>query len=263
MDDDDDGQGGLLDDSLFLLESARFAQPVPRDRRELGLHTALAARYCQDGRYLEALPLFEDVATRSAQLLGPRDIDSLVAAGNEAVTRAELEQWDTALPQLASAAEIRDAALGPLHPLTLDALDALAAALRLSGRTAHAWSAHERAVAGRMRSLGRAHPATTAARLGLALTCVDDGDYAAGADLLTAAAQDAESAPGTPPLLLGALRGHLAMALGHVGHRDQAEQLLARAADELAATVGANHPDVIALRGYRQQLPEAGAARAR
>lgn len=258
MDDHDDEQVSLLEGSLFLLESAKLARPHPRDRHELGLHAALAARYYQEGRHLDALPLFEDVATRSAQLLGPRDVDTLIAAGNEAVTRAELEQWATALPQLESAAEIRDVDFGALHPLTLDALDALGAALRISGQTAPAWSAHERVVAGRMRSLGRTHPATLTARLGLALTRFDDGDYRAASDLLSTAAQDAETAPGTPPLLLAALRGHLAIALAYVGQRDQAERLLARAADDLAAVVGTNHPDAIALRSYRQQLPDAG-----
>ena len=238
-----------LSASLFMLESARFAQPAATSRDELAAQHALAVRYCGAGRYAEALPLFEEVGRRSRGVLGPTHIDTLTAEGNVAATCAALQQWSKAIPLLDAALRVRTDVLGATHTATDAARSALATALQLTGEIDRARALHEDVVDHRRRVLGPAHHDTLTARLGLALTHVDDGKVEIAVMQLAAAVEDAGSAPtAAPPLLLAMLRTHLGLCLADIGQRDRAVALVRQAIDELSVAVGPHDAEVIELR---------------
>ncbi len=244
-----DGSRGRLADSLFLLESARFSRPAPGDPAELTTQHALAVRYWGAGRRAEALSMFEDIVSRSRLILGPTHIDTLVAEGNLAATYASLERWDRAIPALEAAVGTRLEVLGPDHAVTHDAVNALAAALQLIGRTVQARALHEQVVQRRRGSLGSAHQDTLTARLGLALTFVDEGRVDIAVMQLAAAIEDADSVSSdVPPLLLAVLRTHLGLCFEDLGQQERARAIVHEAIEALSAATSPHDPEVIELR---------------
>lgn len=244
-----EGSSGRLADSLFMLESARFAQQAPADPADLVAQHALAVHYSAAGRYTDAVALFQDVARRSRLIMGPTHVDTLVAEGNLAVTYAALEQWDRAIPALEAAADTRSSVLGPEHPATAIAFGALATALQITGQTVRARTLHQYVIDHRRTSLGPAHRDTLTARLGLALTFADEGNTDTAVMQLAAAVADAEAASAElPPLLLALLRTHLGLCLADLGQRERAGTVVREAIEELSAATSPHDADVIELR---------------
>ncbi len=120
---------------------------------------ALGVLYRHQGRLDEAEPLLQRVLAARERMLGPGDPQTVYSMN--ALASIHYMRGDGAGAEALSRRALAAAApFGDDHPLTVDALDGLAAALGLQNKGSEAVPLAERALAGRERLFGPDHPAT-------------------------------------------------------------------------------------------------------
>jgi CHAT domain-containing protein/tetratricopeptide (TPR) repeat protein len=159
---------------VLRLEQGRHAEAEPLLQRTLAIAerlggaegedtlstlNALASLYRAEGKLEEAEPLLVRVLDVRERTLGEKDPQTIYSMN--ALGAVRFSRGDAAGAELlARRAVAAAAALGDDHPVTMDALDGLAAALVLQGKAKEAVPHAERAFAARERVQGRNHPAT-------------------------------------------------------------------------------------------------------
>lgn len=253
-----DDRPNRLAGSLFAAESAELAGRGEQTRRSLSSRNSLAVEYCARGRVDEAVPLLERAWDGCRTVLGPRDPDTLIVAGNLAAAQALLGRWDDALPMLQANLAERADVLGDTHPATLDARDALAVAQRLAGAVADALVTHRLVTAQRLRELGPAHPDTLTSRMGLAIAEADSGELDIAIEILDDALAVATAQAGDARLALE-LRLNLAVCLSAAGEPERARRLLTTVLTDCETRWGHNHPRTVSVRHELSDLRGSGA----
>ena len=167
--------------------------PVTQARiRESAMRNASAARMFEEGRYDEALPLFEQALASCRSTLGNDHPDTMTVAGNLAVAYLAAGQRRKGIKYIGNNVSARARVLGDEHPMTLTARNALAAAHRLAGDADDAVALAKRVVMQRTRTLGSAHADTLSSRMELSLSLAAAGDLSSAYRILASTMNDAE-----------------------------------------------------------------------
>jgi tetratricopeptide (TPR) repeat protein len=248
---------GLLAGSLFLLEVAVYqAERVGSVRAGLEARNAVGVAHWEAGRLDEALAVFQPVVAQCERNLGRLDVNTLVAAGNLAMTYVYLERWEQGLPLLEGNIADREQVLGEDHPLTLMARHAQAISYHRADLLAEALNTFTLVGARRALVCGPAHPETVASKVGLALTRVDIGDLGPAAIALTSALADVEQSEGRGSATSVTIRAHLADCHARLGQSELAAEELAAAAADSTDTLGPHHPLTVALLQEHAELAQ-------
>ncbi len=255
----------------------------------------LATLLQQQRRYEEAESLLREALAMNVERLGPQHRDTLMIQSNLASVLNRMGRSDEAERGMRETLAVRERLLGSDHPDTLVSLNNYAQLLRRAGRIDESEPLLRRAWAGFRRNLGDEHPFTLVTLynvigLSLELGRLDSLDsltpdlmdfcaavygewHAETADSLTLAGQclmelgeldrarDAlerawvgAATSGDAALLAGAeLR--LGACLLAQGEQSAARTRLESAYDELCASLGADHPDVLECERLIARLP--------
>ena len=252
------GQTKHLTGSLFLLEARLHEEGRGGPTRaSLQARNDVGVAHWEAGRYADAAAVLESVVDDCRQALGLLDVDTLVAAGNLAMTYVHLERWDQGLGLLAENVAAREQVFGDGDPVTMTARHAQATALHMAGRLPEALAAFTSVAMQRSRILGPAHPDSLASRVGLALARADSGDTAAAVPGLAAALEDAEQSVGPNTVSTVTIRIHLADCHTELGNLHDAVEGLNRAAADCETVLGTNAPLVVALQNEASALARA------
>jgi len=101
---------------------------------------------------------------------------ALVMAGVGKTGKKGRTQTAQGIRMIEAVIDLRSKVLGPDHPDTLTALQALAEANRMAGHADAAFEASKKAVTARVEALGPAHPDTLTSRMGLGVTLAGIGE---------------------------------------------------------------------------------------
>jgi non-specific serine/threonine protein kinase/serine/threonine-protein kinase len=143
------------------------------------------------------------------------------------------------------AVAIRNRVLGPEHPLTLEAMDALEWAISRQRKTEEAVKLERETLAIRRRVLGNDHPDTVTFMNDLAFTLRREGRYPEAERLLRDVLEIHRRVLGNDhPQTAYAING-LALALVHQGRDPEAERLFREAADINSRVLGNDHPQTV------------------
>jgi tetratricopeptide (TPR) repeat protein/transcriptional regulator with XRE-family HTH domain len=156
----------------------------------------------------------------------------------------ECARYTEAESLLLRALAMREALLGPEHPLTAATTAHLARVALDVGRYGHAAELYSRALSVRERVLGPAHADTADAMVGLANAYYQQGTYADAEALWLRALAVQEDTIGPDHAQTAYTLNTLAMLYRTLGRGDEAEPLLRRALAIREHTLGADHPRV-------------------
>jgi hypothetical protein len=181
----DEESGGV---ELSAIAQARIRESAQRN--------ASAADLFDEGRFDEAVLLFEQALTSCRSTLGGEHPDTLTVAGNLGVAYVAAGNRRKGLKLITSNLAARVRVLGDTHPATMTARNALAAAHRVTGDADTAVSLAKQVVLQRTRALGPTHIDTLSSRMGLALALAAAGDLTSAHRLLASTMSDAEETLG-------------------------------------------------------------------
>jgi tetratricopeptide (TPR) repeat protein len=148
---------------------------------------------------------------------------------------------------------VREAALGPDHPDTLESRNNLAEAYRLAGRAADAVPLFEGVIKAFEAKLGPDHPDTLTSRNNLAVAYLAAGRSAAAVRLAEAVLKARESKLGPDHPLTLSSRNNLATAYGEVGRMAEALRMKEGVIKAFEAKLGPDHPDTLTSRNNLAQ----------
>jgi CHAT domain-containing protein/tetratricopeptide (TPR) repeat protein len=160
----------LLKKSFLLLLICLLGVPVWADTKDQEIKHAFdlnsqAIALDQQGKYPEALPLYQRSLEIYEKEFGHDHVNTAIAYDNLAWLYSRLSQYDKALPLFQKALTIREKVLGGEHIDTASSLGNLAMANEMLGQYDKALPLYQRALAIRERVLGANH-ADTAVSLG-------------------------------------------------------------------------------------------------
>lgn len=199
---------------------------------ELRASNALASAHFSAGRDNEAEEILKQLLPECRRKLGESHVDTLVVAGNLAVCRVRLRGDTADLDTLEAHVRDRVRVLGPGHPMSLTATEALAVAMRAAGRLDAAEALGTEVVRIRVVTLGAEHPATLQSRLSLALVSVERADLYIAAGELEAIDDDAPTGWAQARAVAVVALGHLAQCYAELGYDAMARGVARRAAAE-------------------------------
>ncbi len=250
-----------LTGSLFLFEAGVLEQE--RDggsRASLQARNDLGVAHFHADRFDAATAVLEPVVEDCTTILGPGDIDTLVAAGNLGMTYMYLDRHEQGLAVLAENVALRERIFGEADPLTMAARHAQGVAHHMAGRLVDALVTLASVAAQRSRILGPAHTDTLTSRVALALARADTGDTLGAVPGLMAALEDVEHSVGPRSVPAVTIRVHLADCYAELGYTDDAVTALRRAAADCEEALGPTDPLVGRLKDEAFALQAAGAA---
>jgi hypothetical protein len=137
--------------------------PNPQET-ELERVSRLAARYCHEGRFADALPLADQAVRGRTQLLGVDHPDTLSSRQVLGSALYMLGRGPEAEPVVHAVAEARSRILGQEDPKTLRSWQLLAKVLYVNGKPADACSIAHGVAVTRFRMLGPDHAETLESR---------------------------------------------------------------------------------------------------
>jgi tetratricopeptide (TPR) repeat protein len=205
----------------------------------------LVAAYVADGRAAEAATwckgLLDDWARDYA--LKPDALPGRVSLGRALVAAGMANQ---AVGVLAAALEDCERALGPDHPQSQQARDALAAGYTASGQLDEAIRMLRRALGDRERRAGPLAPGTIATRRMLAEAYLADNRIKDAVSQYKKALADSERSQGADHLDTIRMRSSLGAAYHQSGRMAQAVQMYEQVQAASARALGPAHPDTLA-----------------
>jgi len=155
-------------------------------RREAEHRNTAAAELFEAEDFAGAAEMFEAALTSSTRILGERHPDTLRVAGNLGVAlvmagdhkggRKGRAQTARGIRLIDAVIDMRSEVLGPHHPDTLNALQALVEAQRIAGHADAALEVAKKVVMARNQALGPVHPDTLTSRMGLGVALAGTGD---------------------------------------------------------------------------------------
>ena len=214
--------------SAFLVEAFRSPDPS------------------QDGRQVK----LADVLDRAGDRLDKGFAGSKATQGALlqalGLTYHGLGLYDQAVNLHTRARAVREAALGPEHPDSLQSCNRLAIAYAAAGRTADAIAMHEATLRLREAKLGRDHPDSFESRNNLASAYFDAGRTAEAIALFEATLRRRESKLGRdhPDTLMSC--NNLAAVYFHAGRTAEAISLHESTLRRRESKLGPDHPDTLA-----------------
>ncbi|MGW1532015.1 FxSxx-COOH system tetratricopeptide repeat protein [Streptomyces aureus] len=204
----------------------------------------LAMCHDQAGEFTEAGSLFESIRTRAEAVVGEDDPLSLILATAHSCFVREHGDLAEAAETAQSVVARYERMLGPTHPYVAGVQANQALVLRALGEREESRLLADHAAAVMTRAVGPGHPWALGCALNASVSAALTGDHEAA----LAMSQDTVSRAGangalgaTHPLTLAA-RVTLAADLRATGDRTAADILEARALQDLAATLGPDHP---------------------
>ncbi len=232
-----------------LLEQARAASP-PDEGAIPTFANNLAIAYATLGRFIEAIPLFEQTLLDVERLRGPEHPDTLALGSRNNLANAyrEAGRVAEAIPLNEQTLETLERILGREHPDTLGSRNNLAAAHAEAGRTDDAIPLFEQTLAARERLLGPEHPETLKSRNNLANAYQEAGRAGEAVPLheQTLKAMERILDPEHPDTLRS--RNNLANAYRAAGRHAEAIALHERTLRDSERLLGPEHPDALTRR---------------
>jgi eukaryotic-like serine/threonine-protein kinase len=152
---------------------------------------------------------------------------------------------------------VREAALGPDHPITLQSSSNLASAIRAAGRLAEAITLYESTLKQQEPKFGIDHPDTLGSRNNLAAAYIDAGRLAEGITLFELTLKQRESKLGQDDPKTLSTRNNLGHAYWSAGRNAEAIPIFEATLKQLESKLGPTHPDTLQSRNnlasaYRQ-----------
>ncbi len=198
--------------------------------------------------------LLDIAAAGGAWAQSATDIDRLNRQAVQVFNRGDYEQG-TALAENTLARSER--ALGRDHPVTLSAVNNLAALYQARGRASEAEPLFRRALEARERVLGKEHSDTLSSVNSLAVLYLDEGLYAEAEPLLRRALEAQERVLGREhPNTLRSLDS-LAVLYYQQGRYSEAEPLFRRTLEACERVFGKEHPHTLAILNNLAELYDA------
>jgi len=198
------------------------------------------------GRDVTVLEALDTASTRLEGRFADQPEVEASVRGTIADTYTRLGRFDAASPHAERALSLFEAALGPDHPETLDALQTLAELRYYQGRVDESEVLFERLVEGRRRALGPDDARTLSAMSDLGAVHQDRGRLDEAERRYREALDRAVVALGPDDESTLAMFHNLGALLRDRGRLDEAEPLLRRAWEGSRTRLGPDHPETLA-----------------
>jgi tetratricopeptide (TPR) repeat protein len=225
---------------------ALFAEQLgPDDPDTLQSVNNLANSYRAQGRFPEALLLYQDTLARRRAVLGADHPATLESLNNLANILGDMGQDGEALKLCEEALRRRRATLGPSHPDTIGSMRNLANSYAALGRFAEALQLEEQALPLATSALGPTHPDTLSIRNNLGLSYADARRFEEALKLQdqTVALLKAELGHDHPDTLRTVI--NRAKALSDLGRYEEAVQQLKEVLALQNFKPGPGHPQTL------------------
>lgn len=232
----------------FLLLTSYFLLLLPlplsaqSTKEALQLSKQGNALYKQ-GKYREALPLYERSLAIREKALAPQHPDTALSLNNLASVYQSMGDYAKALPLHERALAFNEKALGSQHPHTASSLSHLASVYHSMGDFAKALPLHERALAINEKALGSQHPDTATSFNELASVFRSMGNYPKALPLYERALGIREKALGPEHPNTAKSLSNLARVYRDLGDDAKALPLYRRALAIQEKALGSEHPD--------------------
>jgi tetratricopeptide (TPR) repeat protein len=206
--------------------------------------SGLAAVLMEQGRYLEAEPLWREAIAVSEEAFGPDHVDLATPLNNLAVCYKYLARFLDAGPLYQRALRITERALGPDHPDVATVYHNLGGLEHAAGNWLRGEPFARKAVRIRTRALGPRHPDVAADLTALAALLDRQKKYREAERLYRRALAIVERTLGPDDHAVAVNLNNLAAVYQARGKRKAAEQMYRRALEIDVAALGADHPKV-------------------
>ncbi|MGR3279224.1 tetratricopeptide repeat protein [Acaryochloris marina NIES-2412] len=226
------------------IELIRLATLAKDDERLDKLGTSLGIRWHNQGRYRDAIRLYEQIVGSRQKLLGTEHPDVAQSLNNLAALYDNQGRYEAAEPLYVQALEMRQKLLGTEHPDVAGSLNNLAGLYKNQGRYEAAEPLYEQALEMHQKLLGTEHPDVAGSLNNLAGLYDNQGRYEAAEPLYVQALEMRQKLLGTEhPDVAGSLN-NLAGLYDNQGRYEAAEPLYVQALEMRQKLLGTEHPDV-------------------
>jgi len=205
---------------------------------------AEAQKLARAGRVDDAIALFEGLARRREEALGPMSPELAAALCELATFERQRGHHARAERSLRRALAIWESTLGPVHPHVATALNDLAALYQERWEYARAEPLLHRSLQIEERSLGAAHPSVAVSLNNLMLLYRMRGDYVRAEPLAERALEVLERSFGPSHPNVASALNNMALVLRDKGEPLRAQALLSRALGILESAHGPESPGV-------------------
>lgn len=238
--------GNLREAERLALELKSLAEGALAHDPERGAHAmnTLGAVYWAEGRYAEALPLYERSLAIFEKVLGPEHPAVATSLNNLACLCLDRGRYAEAEQFHRRALAIREKVLGPEHPDLADSLGNLAIVCRSQGRHAEAERLHQRSLAIRQKAFGPEHPDVADSLNNLAVLYDAQGRYADAESFYERALAIQERVRGPEHLETAGTLNNLGQLYSTQARYAEAEQFHRRSLAIREKVLGPEHPEV-------------------
>ena len=237
---------------FILLTSAFLIFSVPLCAQNLEEAKNLNAKgnsLIEQGKYQEALPLFEHSLAILKKIFGPEHINTAIGLNNLARVYRCIGDNAKALPLVERSLAIREKSLGPEHHDTATALNNLADVYRAMGDYAKSLTLFERSLAIWQKSLGPNHPYTATSLDNLAEIYSLMGNYSKALPFSEQSLAIREKSLGPEHPDVAASLGSLASIHHSLGNYSKSLLLFQRSSTMFEKSLGPGHPDTAGALG--------------
>jgi len=200
------------------------------------------------GGLAQAAGLLTDALEIRARNLGEEHETTITTLDELANVLYAAGNWDACERNCRRLLTISTRAFGPDDPRTLTAMNNLALALQARGRLEEAESLFRSALDGRRRVLGKRDAKTGKSAFDLGVLLVERGNMTEAREFFRECLKTFKKVAPADPTLIATAKGYLGGTLVASGRYDLAEPLLMEAHDRLSESLGADHPEVRAIR---------------
>jgi tetratricopeptide (TPR) repeat protein len=242
---------GHLSDAQSWLESALMAieSSMPQDESALASSlNNLGSLYKDQGKYGEALPLYQRALALTEKILGSEHINVATYLDNLGVLYQHQRAYGEALPLHQRALAIFEKVLGAEHHEVATCLDNLASAYQTQGAYGEALPLYQRALAIREKDVGPDHPVVATCLDNLGLLYQKQGAYEEALPLHQRALTIFENVLGPEHRDVATCLGNLGLLYQTLGAYEEALPLYQRALTIQEKVLGSGHPQTLETR---------------
>ena len=232
---------------LAILFLGLNVQPSYSQENELEKAKALKKQGIElykQGRYTEAIPIFEEALAIDEKALGPDHPDVAKSLNNLAMVYQALGDYSKTEPLYKRSLVIFEKTHGANHPAVATSLNNLAVLYTSLGRYSKAKPLYKRSLAIREKALGPDHPDVAVSLNNLAMLYREFGDYSKTEPLYKRSLGILEKEYGADHPDVATSLNNLATLYKDLGDYSKAESLYKRSLAIREKALGPEHPDV-------------------
>jgi tetratricopeptide (TPR) repeat protein len=214
-------------------------------KKFIGMSIHIAEVLDNQGKYEEALQIYQEVFKKQKEKLGPNHIKTLITRRDMAYVLKNQGKYEEALQIYQEVCEKEKEKLGPNHPDTLTTLHYMALVLKNKGKYEEALQIYQEVFEKEKEVLGPNHPDTLITRNNMASVLDSQGKYEEALQICQEVFEKRKEklGPDHPDTLI--TRNNMASVLDNQGNYEEALQIYQEVFEKRKEILGLDHPDTL------------------